>query len=233
MRIQMMHRSSLLVAAFALAACGSSDNDTGADAAAETADAMASDVAVSPSFDCAKADGEATKLVCADTDLAAMDRELDRLYGLALNGQYMTPERKIELEATQRGWIKGRDDCWKADDKRQCVMAEYAMRIHEIRQGYADARTKDEDGLSSGPVALACDGLDFGISATFVQTDPGAVYLQWKNSGIALAHVPSGSGAKYEGMWDGKLAALFTQGDEAIVTLPGEPERKCRIEEIG
>lgn len=162
-----------------------------------------------------------------------MDRELARLYGLAEKTPQIDPARLAELKATQRGWIKGRNDCWKAADKAQCVMTSYAMRIHELRQGCANARSDDAAGRSMGPVALACDKTDFGISATFIQTDPGAVFLEWKDGSLALGHAPSGSGAKYEGTWDGKKSSLFTQGNEAMLTLPGQAERRCMIEEIG
>lgn len=224
----------LIVAAgvFALTACGQqaseTDGQADATAAAETVPA-----ATTPSFDCAKAESEAEKLVCQDENLAGMDRELARLYKLADTGPYATPARKKELEAMQRGWVKGRDDCWKAENKNQCVMTAYAQRIHELRQGYADARTQDDQGVSTGPLALACKGIDFGVSATFIKTEPGAVFLQWNDSSIALDHVPSGSGEKYQGLWDGKIASLLTKGDEALLTLPGEPERTCKIEEIG
>lgn len=194
---------------------------------------VGSGAAASPSFDCAKADGDATRLVCDDGNLAAMDRELSRLYGLALSGTNMDAGRKRELETTQRGWIKDRDDCWKAEDKRQCVLTSYAQRIAEIRQGYSDARSRDTEGTSTGPVALACKDVDFLIGATFIQTDPGAAFLSWKEQSVALDHVPSGSGAKYEGTSSGKKAALFTQGDEAMVTLPGQAELTCKVEEIG
>jgi len=214
--------------------CSKSESAATAPAGAE-ADASATPaqtVVANPSFDCAKAEGEAQKLVCSDVDLAAMDRELGRLYDLALTGPHAA-DRKAELQATQRGWIKGRDDCWKEDDKRNCVFSSYAMRIAELRQGYADSRSKDDAGVSLGPVALACEGVDFGIAATFINTDPGGAFLSWKDQSIALGHVPSGSGAKYEGKNYAGTGSLFTRGDEALVTLPGDTERNCKVEEIG
>ena len=233
-------RSAMLFAASAiglLAACSQpsgSDGPTASDDPTEEAASAAPAAAgAGPTFDCTKADGEIEELVCATPEFGAMDRELARLFALAEKGVSNDAARLGELKATQRGWIKGRNECWKADDKKQCVMTSYAMRIHELRQGYANSRSADDAGASMGPVALACKGLDFGISATFIQTDPGAVYLEWKDSSLALAHVPSGSGAKYEGIWDGKQTMLFTQGNEAMLTLPGEPERSCTIDEIG
>jgi len=30
-------------------------------------------------------------------------------------------DRPLVLTAEQRGWIKGRNECWKSDNKRRCV----------------------------------------------------------------------------------------------------------------
>ena len=73
--------------------------------------------AAKPSFDCAKTDGAAAEQVCEDKELAALDQELTRLFALAKNG--LTASRRKELIATQRGWIKGRDECWKGRDLRR------------------------------------------------------------------------------------------------------------------
>jgi len=37
------------------------------------------------------------------------------------------------LKAEQRGWVKGRDDCWKRSDVRGCVAGEYRSRIAELK----------------------------------------------------------------------------------------------------
>lgn len=221
------------IAALALAACGAETEDaadTGDDAPVAAAPV---DTPTSPSFDCTMSDGEVTDLICETPMLARMDNELQRVYSLAETGTYASEERLQELTTMQRGWIGGRDDCWKATDKLQCVTTSYAQRIHEIRQGFYDSRQEDDKGISNGPLSLACDGVDFGISATFIQADPGVVFLQWLDRSLALVQVPSGSGAKYEGTWDGETATLFTKGEEAMFTPPGEAEMTCKIEEIG
>jgi uncharacterized protein len=85
----------------------------------------------SPSFDCAKASSDVEKLICSDAGLAELDRSLADLYHRVLEN---TPkgEQKL-LKAEQRGWVKGRDDCWKADDLRDCVAGEYRARIDELK----------------------------------------------------------------------------------------------------
>ena len=65
-----------------------------------------------PSIDCTKANSTAEELICADPALSALDREISRLYDLA-RGSVAGSDLAM-LKAYQRGWIKGRDDCWKA-----------------------------------------------------------------------------------------------------------------------
>ena len=174
-----------------------------------------------PSFDCAAASGEMEKVVCSTPELAQLDRELARLYGLAADGRHMTPERKRELVATQRGWIKGRDDRWKETDRPACIKREYVTRIGELRQAYADARSDDGAGISLGPFGTTCAGLDAGIGTVFVNSDPGAVYLAWLENVVVLDHAISGSGARYEGAdWQGRWQ-FWNKGDAATLEGPG------------
>lgn len=68
-------------------------------------------LAEAPAFDCAKAQGEVAQLICKDEGLAALDRKLDRVYKAA-QAEARDDVGKT-LVAEQRGWVKGRDDCWK------------------------------------------------------------------------------------------------------------------------
>ncbi|MGD8208020.1 MAG: lysozyme inhibitor LprI family protein [Thiohalocapsa sp.] len=87
--------------------------------------------AASPSFDCSKASHEAEELICNDAELAELDRSLAGLYS-ALMKSLPAGEQK-QLKTEQRGWVKGRNDCWKADDQRGCVKAAYETRINELK----------------------------------------------------------------------------------------------------
>jgi uncharacterized protein len=84
-----------------------------------------------PSFNCAKASSSVEKLICNDAELADLDRSLATLYGRVLENSSATDNRLLKAE--QRGWIKGRDDCWKSDDMRGCVLREYRYRIDALR----------------------------------------------------------------------------------------------------
>ena len=181
-----------------------------------------------PSFDCEKAQEGIEQLVCATPQLAALDREMARLYGLAENGPNMTPERLQELQAYQRGWIKGRDDCWKAVDEAVCVRDDYVMRIADLRQRYFDARQDDDAGVTIGPLALACDGLDAGVMVTYINVDPGLADVHWRENSMVMEAVPVGSGARYATPG----YELWGKGDDATFTTP-DVEYSCRFEEIG
>ncbi|MBV5275080.1 MAG: DUF1311 domain-containing protein [Lamprocystis purpurea] len=87
--------------------------------------------AANPSFPCSKASHEVEGLICKDAELAALDHSLANLYSVVLKH---TPanEQKL-LKAEQRGWIKGRNDCWKSSDQRGCVKASYEERIRELK----------------------------------------------------------------------------------------------------
>jgi uncharacterized protein len=188
-----------------------------------------------PSFDCAKAQGAAQLLVCKDDELAALENETARLFKLARDGPSLANDesRKAELIATERGWIKGRDECWKADNLRACVASSYVIRIHELRQGYADARSQDDTGITLGPKAVRCSGFEALFTVTFVNSDPGFAYIGWEDKVHVLTHVLSGSGAKYEGRSEEGAVLFWNKGDGAIVEIPERSMPECRMEDIG
>jgi uncharacterized protein len=88
-------------------------------------------------------------IVCADPELAALDRKLSEVYAAAL--RKATNEHPPVLQAEQRGWIKGRDDCWKTPEQRDCVRDAYVLRIANLQARYRLVASK-------GPIYLKCDG---------------------------------------------------------------------------
>jgi len=103
-----------------------------------------------PAFDCSKATHEVEELICRDTSLAALDVKLDRTWRTVLERSAKSPDLRV-IRAIQRGWVKGRDDCWKADDVRACTEASYRLRISELQARWRLVP-------SSGPAFYACDG---------------------------------------------------------------------------
>jgi uncharacterized protein len=113
------------------------------------AGAAAADAA--PSFDCRQVPaGSIAAQVCADASLAQLDRQLADVYAAARKvaaGLKPVPP----LAAEQRGWVKGRDACWKDTDRRACVQRAYQQRTAELQARYRLLPAR-------GPVRLACDG---------------------------------------------------------------------------
>ena len=170
-----------------------------------------------PSFDCTKANSTAEELICADPALSALDREISRLYDLARGS--VSGSDLAMLKAYQRGWIKGRDDCWKARVSiTECISTVYIVRIHELRRDHP--ATQSEDGASLGPIEYRCDGLDHTVSAVVI-TLPQAPYasVAWDEMMISLPKVRAASGAKYE-THDGIL--FWIQGAEARLSYEGQ-----------
>ncbi|MEM9783473.1 MAG: lysozyme inhibitor LprI family protein [Pseudomonadota bacterium] len=185
------------------------------------------------SFDCTKADGAAETAVCSGRELAALDRELARVYALAGESLPRRSEQARLLRAEQRGWIKGRDECWKAGKMlRACVADEYVLRIAGLRQGFEAARRPGTGTTgSSGPVAYRCTGLGAPLSVTFVQTGANAGHndfaaLRLSDAQYALVRLPSASGERYVH----RVTGLELRVDEATAVLARAegPALACR-----
>lgn len=165
-------------------------------------------MALDPSFDCAEAQSGAEEAVCSSDALAT-------------------------LRTMQRGWIKGRDACWTSDmGVPLCTANEYAFRISELRQRYADARA--EEGASLGPFPYRCEGLETTLSAVFVNTLEPVVVLRWGENAVVLPQVEAASGAKYASdAWYGGPALFWTRGREAQFAAPGADASSCQQDDIG
>ncbi|HVH26624.1 MAG TPA: MliC family protein [Vicinamibacterales bacterium] len=184
------------------------------------------------SFDCAKATAAGETLVCGDAQLARLDVELARLYQLAREAPQLEAGQRNELEASQRVWIRGRDDCWKADDRRQCVADTYVLRIHELRQNYVGTKTADPAGISTGPFISRCQGLNELVSTHFVNVEPPMVSLLWLDTyALVLTAGPGASGRRYARKYEDGEYVYWEKGDEALFQAPGRRDAVCRITE--
>jgi uncharacterized protein len=168
-----------------------------------------STMAAGPSYDCSKVEADSIEeMICKDNELSALDRELSNVY--SSSARKAANEHPQVLTAEQHGWIKGRNECWKADDKRACVQHAYQRRIAEL-----EARYRLIDG--SDPVRFACDGNPANdVIVTFFQTDPPTLIAE-RGDNVSLMYLqPSASGSKYQGrneiFWEHKGEASITWG---------------------
>lgn len=145
-----------------------------------------------PAFDCHKvADGSIAALICASPPLSALDRQLATVYAAAT--RKAANEHPPTLKAEQRGWIKGRDECWKSDDKTGCVREAYRQRIAELQARYRLVEAR-------GPFHYRCAGQPGNeLVVTFFATEPATLIAERGDSVSLMYSQPSGSGARYEG----------------------------------
>lgn len=148
--------------------------------------------ATEPAFDCSKAAGQVEQLVCRDEQLAALDRKLAAVYQAAMDN--LPGAQHGVTRAMQRGWIKGRNDCWKAEDVRSCVEYAYQGRIVELQIS---------GGLLVAPdyIGFSCEG-DAGKPFTAVyynQTEPPSAVLTWGDDQVIAFSQRTGSGTRYSG----------------------------------
>ncbi len=173
--------------------------------------------AMAASFDCSKAAaGSIEELVCKTPALSAQDDQLAKVYKAAQ--AKAKNEKPPTLKTEQRGWLKGRDECWKADDKPQCVADEYQRRIAELQARYQLVPGK-------GPVRFACDGKPAKeVTVTFYATEPPTLTAELGDSTSLMYAQPSASGSKYQGrnesFWEHQGEATVVWGYEA-------PQMKC------
>ena len=165
-----------------------------------------------PAFDCNLATGAAQLLVCQSPGLAALDVKLHRLYEHAL--QTWPAAKVARLKATQRGWIKGRDDCWKARNLEDCVRDEYARRITALQIGTGEAKALP-------PVHYQCDN-GAALTADFYNgTQIPSLMLHGTKDEWLLMRAISASGARYLGQnvmfWDKGGHAMFQPFDAPMV----------------
>ncbi|HQR48291.1 MAG TPA: MliC family protein [Steroidobacteraceae bacterium] len=173
-----------------------------------------------PSFDCRTVEaGSIASLICADSGLSALDRQLAQVYADA--SKKAVDEHPPVLKAEQRGWIKGRDDCWKSDDRRACVEQEYRLRIAELQARYRLVSF-------TGPFTFVCDAPAGGeVVVTHFRTDPPTLIAERGDSVSLMFVQPSGSGARYQGrnesFWEHQGVASVTWGY-------GAPEMRCKLQ---
>ena len=175
-------------------------------------------LAQGPAFACTKAQGEVEKLICSDASLAALDRTLDEVYKAAsakAKGKLAT-----RLREEQRGWVKGRNDCWKANGQetwitatwtintvRGCVDAQYRLRTSELQAVW--------QLLPPKTVSYACQNNAANeVVADFFATDPPTIRLERGDRTVTLWRVGSAGAGKYEG----QNVSLVQQGSELAVS---------------
>jgi len=168
----------------------------------------------------AEGPGSIEEMICKNEGLSELDRKLSEVYAAA--SKKAINEHPPVLKAEQRGWIKGRKECWKSDDKRKCIEDNYRLRIAELQAKYRLVP-------ANGPVTFVCDGNPKNeVIVVFFQTDPPTLYAEYGDQVSLMYLQPSGSGSKYQG----RNETFREKGGEALITWGyGSPEMGCRRKE--
>jgi len=219
----------LLILALTMTAAGCGDRGSAGDApdaAGGTGEARAPAV-VAPSFDCQAASGEIEELICATPELAALDLRLDSVWqqveARLADGSWPESEQAV-MRAEQRGWIGGRNECWKADDPRACAIDEYARRTVTLmaRFGFVEGR---------GPTFWSCEGEPANeFVLTFFPTDPQSVRVERGDQQDVMIQTRTASGARYLGTF-GK--EVWVQGEEGTFVWPQGDTLTCELRPTG
>lgn len=179
---------------------------------------LSTTVLAAPTFDCSKTSASIETLICEDTELTALDHKLAEVYKAAL--RKATREHPPVLKASQRGWVKGRNDCWKRDDKRSCAKELYVRRIAELQASYRLV-------AASAPVIYVCNGKTADqVIATYFDTEPATLIAERGDSTSLMYQAAAASGTRYVGrnefLWE-------HQGEATIQWGYGAPEMRCRV----
>lgn len=210
-----------------MAACAPSQKaeaQSSSAAASEQASAavqpLAQAAAATPSFNCKKATLKAEIMVCGNTELAQLDVEVTRLYGLINKAPDVD---RVGLQRLQGGWLDKRNACATTDSSETCLLNAYAGRISDLRAGYPVAR--NDTAVSIGPIGWHCPGGD--MTSTFINGASSLVYVKWADKSAVLTQAISASGARYAANLPDGAYEFWNKGDEVMWTVPGKGMVTC------
>ncbi|MCG9698207.1 MliC family protein [Shewanella sp. Isolate11] len=176
---------------------------------------------LSASYDCSQPGlSSAETLICSDPQLVKLDNQMAKVYAQAT--EKAQNEHPSSLAAMQRGWIKGRNECWKSTEPKQCISDSYTQRITELQAKYRLVN-------HSEPVYFGCDGNPANeVVVTYFSTEPASLIAEYGDSSSLMTLQPSASGTRYQGrnesFWEHQGEASITWGYNA-------PEMKCKVKQ--
>ncbi len=170
-----------------------------------------------PSFDCAKAEADSIEqMICDESGLSALDRQLAEVYSAAK--KEAANEQPPTLKTEQRGWVSGRNDCWKEDDKNACVSNAYTLRIAELQARY---RLAD----MTGGITYACDNNPANeLVVSHFATSPATLIADYGDSTSLMYKQASTEGGQYSGRNEN---IAFNEDEAVVVWGYGATPMRC------
>ncbi|MER2300159.1 MAG: MliC family protein [Pseudomonas sp.] len=162
--------------------------------------------AAGPAFNCTQVEaGSIEQQICQSEPLSALDRKMAEVYTAAQ--KKAGNEHPPMLMTEQRGWIKGRNDCWKSADQPACIADSYRLRIAALQARYGLVE-------ATGPVFYQCDGNPAKeVVARFFRTEPPTAIVEFGDRSSLMYLEHTASGARYQGQNE----SLWERHGEAIV----------------
>ena len=139
-----------------------------------------------PSFDCGRASTIVEKMICADAELAALDRAIARLYAGVPRAD-RTGNRVGGLWRKQADWLKERDHC----AAKKCLTAIYDERLFDL---FTTSQTPTREYQSkevNGTMSILDVGggwYAFLVQGLWIGSNPGQVNTDIQYGHFKLAH---------------------------------------------
>lgn len=127
--------------------------------------------------------------ICKNSELITLDRKIDKIYKESLIKE--KKNTKI-LEIEQRGWLLGRNDCWKNENLYKCISDSYTYRIAELQVEY---------NLVPNDLAIVylCDAEKKNeLILTFFHTNPVTLFIEYNNE-KSLMYLYDEKNKEYQG----------------------------------
>lgn len=178
--------------------------------------------AVEPSFDCRNNKLNAIEtLICQDPALSQLDNQLNEVYKQAVKFDREN-HATHNLRSEQRGWIKGRDECWKDGERNQCVKKQYVHRIANLQARYRLVE-------HSQPSFYSCDGVRAKeVVVTQFDTNPPSLIAEFGDRVSFMLQQP-----KQANVYHGRNESVrYLEDSSAEVTWGYQsPLMLCRVEQ--
>lgn len=165
-----------------------------------------------PAFDCKQVPANSAEaLICQQPQLSQLDLQLQQVFAKA--AVLAANEQPPLLKAEQRGWIKGRNECWKDADEVACMQDAYQRRIAELQARYRLVSRR-------GPLRYQCGGAPADeLVLSYFATQPATLIAERGDSVSLMFLQPNGTDylGRNETLWPQQDGVRLQWGYEAPV----------------
>lgn len=170
-----------------------------------------------PSYDCTQRSlNSVEQTICADVQLSQLDVLLADVYKNAKEID-KTNQATHSIRTEQRGWLKGRNECWKSEKRKECIRDQYQQRIANLQARYRLVE-------HSEPMFFACDDNQAKeVVVTLFETDPISIIAEF---GDSVAFMPYSA---QQSQYVGRNESIHYQSDQSINVVWGynAPVMQC------